>query len=121
MFAIFSFLVGCAMHVPVEKVYGEYLASYPYGTETLKLNRDGTFVQTVVINRGNPVVAGGTWEFDQSDSRVTLYGAMSVDNGFGNLRSDWQRTDLGLWSEDVELHWFRVEMGSAEAYPLFKQ
>lgn len=118
---LFSVLAGCAIHVPVEKVYGEYVASYPFGTETLKLNRDGTFVQSVVVNRGKPVAVRGTWEFDNSDSRVTLYGAMNVATGFGNLRNDWQRTDLGLWSEDVELHWFRVVMGSGEPYPFFKQ
>ena len=109
------------MHVPAAKVCGTYAASYPYGTETLTLNRDGTFDQRVVVNRGHPVAARGRWEFDSDDSRITLYGAMSVDNGFGNLRGDWQRTDSGLVALSVEMHWFRVVIGSGEAYPYRKQ
>ena len=43
------------------------------------LNRDGTFVQTVAVNREKPVAARGSWEFDQYESRLTLHGAMVVD------------------------------------------
>jgi hypothetical protein len=109
-------LLGCSTHVPVEKVYGSYVASFRYGTETLMLNRDGTFVQTVVVNREKPVAALGSWEFDRDESRLTLHGAMVVDDGLGNLRNNWQRPVSGLVAPSVEMDWFRVVIASGDAY-----
>jgi hypothetical protein len=43
-------LIGCSMTVPAEKVYGTYVVSYPFGTETITLNRDGTFSQHVATS-----------------------------------------------------------------------
>jgi hypothetical protein len=114
-------LTACSATVPLEKVYGDYIASYRYGTETISLNRDGTFVQRVEIDRESPASAGGSWEFDSKDSRVTLHGALIVDDGFGGLRGGWRTPTTGLVSFDVELHWFRVEMGTGLPNPYLKQ
>src|SRR5260370_4731353 len=71
-------LVSCCMTVPAEKVYGTYVASYPFGTETITLNRDGTFVQRVAIKQEQSVTVRGTWDFDPKESRANFYGAMIV-------------------------------------------
>ena len=47
--SLLSFVMaGCS--VPLEKLYGTYVASYPFGTETITLHRDGSFIQHVVVN-----------------------------------------------------------------------
>jgi hypothetical protein len=111
----------CGMHVPLQKVYGTYLARYPYGTDTIKLKPDGSFVQQVSVNQEKPVFATGRWEFDPNDSRVTFYGVLLVDNGFGNLRNHWELPAAGLVDLSVEMHWFRVVIGSGDEFPFFKQ
>jgi hypothetical protein len=104
-------LAGCSINVPVHKVYGIYKAFYPFGTETITLNRDGSFVQEVAINQEQPVRVQGKWEFDDRESRANFYGALVVTDGFGHLRKDWRTVSDGLVSLDIERYWFRVVMG----------
>ena len=68
--------VGCSMTVPAEKAYGTYVASYPFGTEKLTLNHDGTFVQEVTIEKQTQATARGSWTFDADKSRVELNGEL---------------------------------------------
>jgi hypothetical protein len=114
-------MAGCSMTVSAESVYGSYVASYPFGTDTISLNRDGTFVQQVAIKQQEPVTVRGIWEFDPTESRATFYGAMIVADGFDHLRNDWRTVTKGIVSLDVERRWFRVLMGSAATYPYMKQ
>jgi hypothetical protein len=112
---------GCSMSVPAEEVYGSYVASYPFGREMITLNRDGTFVQSVVIKEEQPLTVRGTWNFDPKESRANFYGAVIVADGFDHLRNDWRTPTTGLVSLDVERHWFRIVMASAATYPYNKQ
>jgi hypothetical protein len=114
-------LVGCSMTVPAEKVYGTYVASYPFGTETITLNRDETFSQRIAIQQEPPVTARGKWEFAPNESRANFYGAMILTDGFDHVRPDWRTVTGGIVSLDVERHWFRVVMNSAATYPFIKQ
>jgi hypothetical protein len=114
-------LVGCSARVPAETVYGTYVASYPFGNETITLSRDGSFVQRVAIKGEQSVTVRGRWEFDPRESRANFYGAMIVTDGFDHLRSDWRTVTTGIVSLDVERRWFRVVMGSAATYPYIKQ
>ena len=95
-------LVGCSMTVSSEKVPGTYLASYPFGSETLTFNRDGSFFQQVKINAQSTATARGSWVFDPKQSRIDLDGSMVVVDGFGNLKSDWETAPRGgcrlMWS-----------------------
>jgi len=84
------------MTVPTEKMYGTYVASYPFGTETITLNRDGTFVQCVAIKQEHPVTVRGTWDFDPRESRANFHGAMIVADGFDQLRTDWRTVTTGI-------------------------
>jgi hypothetical protein len=113
--------LGCGMIVPADEVYGRYVATYPFGIESITLNRDGTFVQSMSVGKGNPVTVRGKWEFDQQDSRANLYGAMVVTDGSDQLRANWQNASSGIVSMDVEKHWFTVVMNSGSTYPYSKQ
>jgi hypothetical protein len=113
-------LTACSSKVPAERVAGTYLASYPFGKATLVLERNGTFVQSVAINGQNPEIARGSWNFDPTQSEVTLHNAMVVVNGFGELKDDWRHLD-DLTNQPVEMLWFRTELEISESYPYIKQ
>jgi hypothetical protein len=121
LFVILVLILGCSTSVRQDKIFGTYLASYPFGTERIVLNIDGTFIQRVVVNNEEPVVVTGHWKFNPSQSRVNLYDSMVVVDGFGNLRADWRSPQIGVASMDVEMHWFKIVMGSASKYPYMKQ
>ena len=116
---IIVMLIGCSANVPLNKVYGMYKVSYPFGIETITLNQDGSFDQQVAMKEQPPAVVHGKWDFDSQGSRVNLEGLMIVVNGTGHLRSDWRTP--GTASLDVEMHWFRIIMASAATYPYVKQ
>ncbi len=78
-------LIGCAVSVPLKRVYGTYMASYPFGTETISLNEDGSFVQKVAMKDQAPVGLRGKWDFDSKGSRVNFDRLMMVVDGSGNL------------------------------------
>lgn len=87
---VFGIMIGgCSAKVPIDEVFGTYVASYPFGTETLILNRDMTLVQRVQIN-GDPqaVVIKGSWSFDPSTSYVEFHDHLEVTDKFGKLSSD---------------------------------
>ena len=121
LIAVTGTLIGCAINVPLKKVYGTYKASYPFGTDTITLNRDGSFVQEVVMKGQVPVTLSGKWEFDARGSRVNFDCLMMLEDGFGRLKSDWHTAAPGIASLDVEMRWFRIVMASAATHPYVKQ
>lgn len=114
-------MIGCSVSVPANKVNGTYKASYPFGSETISLNSNGTFIQEIAIINQAPVTVNGKWDYDTKGRRVNLAGYVTVVDGFGGLRSDWRTVKPGIASFDVEMHWFRIVMASAAAYPYVKQ
>jgi len=113
-------IVGCSTKVAERSLFGRFVASYPFGTDTLILNRDGSFLQEVVIKNGRPVTVHGRWSFDQQASYAHFHGLMIVDDGHGNLSNDWRTPTSILVEMDVEMHWFRIVMASAARYPYVK-
>jgi len=113
--------LGCSSRVPIEEMYGTYVASYPFGTDTITLNRDGTFVQRVAISQEQPVIVRGTWDFDAKVHRISLYGVLLVTDGLGNLRKDWRTVTKGIVSPDVDKRWFKVVMTLDQEYLYVKQ
>jgi hypothetical protein len=102
-------------------LYGNYIASYPFGKEELTLNRDDTFVQTVAVNGQAAAVSRGSWRFDSVHSQVKFYGLMRVADGFGQLRDDWRTIPPEpTGALPAELLWFRVELGGGD-YTYVKQ
>ena len=114
-------LFGCSISVPASKVNGTYKASYQFGSETISLNPNGSFVQEIAIKNEAPVTVSGKWEYDANGGRVNLEGFVSAVDGFGHLRSDWRAVKPGVASFDIEIHWFRIVMASAAAHPYVKQ
>ncbi len=113
--------MGCSTNVPREKVCGSYVASYPFGTETITLKPDGTVEQQIVIKNQPPVTVQAKWEFDDKTSRIDFSGLKVVLDGLGQQRSNWQTAETGTVSRDLELHWSRVVMASAAKYPYVKR
>ena len=112
-------ITACSINVPVERVFGTYTASYPFGTDKITLRRDFTFVQTVTLNNRDSAKTTGRWEFDSdnSRSRVNLYGALNITDPFDNLQEDWKEPASGIVSLPVEEIWFRVQMTSSNEHP----
>lgn len=119
LFIVVTF--GCANNVSVNKVSGTYRTSYPFGTEAITLNGDGSFRQEIALRDQTPITVQGKWEYNYQGNRMNLDGFISVVDGFGHLRSDWRMAKPGLASFDIEMHWFRIIMASAAAYPYAKQ
>ena len=114
-------IAACSRRVSSSAVYGTYVASYPFGTETITLKPEGTFRQRVEIKNQKPASVEGTWQFDPKESRITLTGSMVVVDGFDRLRNDWRSVDPGVVSMDVEKHWSKILMASTAKYPYVKQ
>lgn len=120
-FLIWSLICGCSYKVSAKNVYGTYVASYPFGTDTITLNRDGTFVQRVVIEREAPKIFKGHWSFDQALSYARFQSMLIVDDGNGHLNGKWQIPSSTLVDLDVEMHWTKIVMDSAADHPYMKQ
>ena len=113
---------GCATSVPREDVPGSYVASYPFGSDELVLNADGTFIQKVSITGEQPMTTRGSWRFDAGDSELSLFGSFVVDDGFGKLRPDWRHiTRDAVELLPVERIWFKVNVGSGGEFPYVKR
>jgi hypothetical protein len=117
---VLAMLIGCSTTVPSGKVYGTYVASYPFGTATLTLNRDGSFTQRATIKGQPPATVQGSWSFDPIHSKITMHGAMNVIDGYGHLNNDWRTTD-DLPEVPVERLWFKINIESSTEYPYVKQ
>jgi hypothetical protein len=111
----------------VENIFGTYVASYPFGTATITLNPDGTFVQRVeVTGDPPPTTAKGRWTFD-SDSYnknyVTFYdGYLSVDDGFGRLKSDWRKEQgNSVAVPPIGRAFYKILLNPEGKYPYVKQ
>lgn len=114
-------IVGCANDISLKEVYGTYKAAYPFGTETITLNRDGSFDQKFTLQVEGPVGIHGNWHFDAQGSRVNFEHIMIIMDGTGHLKRDWRTLTPGNASLDVATRWFRVIMASAATYPYVKQ
>ena len=111
---------GCSTHVAADSVPGKYVATYDFGNDTLTLNRDGTFVQRVVLQDRPPVEARGSWTFDADRSKITLRGILSVVDGVCSLEPNWQ-VPGDAENQSVERLWFRVELVSGSDCSYVKQ
>ena len=113
-------MLACT-HLGPERLYGTYVASYPFGTDTLILERDGHFSQRIEITGQGTQTFNGSWQYSQKDSSVEFHGLGCVADGFGHLKNDW-RTDVMQNSfQAVERSWFKVIINSGARFPYIKQ
>jgi hypothetical protein len=96
-FVLVTLFWGCSSKVNFGDVIGVYKLRYPYGTEELRLAKDGTYIQSVLIDGETTAKTNkGRWEFREKESDVVLIDAMIVDDFFGHLKSEYWKIEPGL-------------------------
>lgn len=103
---------SCSSGVVYEDLVGVYKVQYPYGTEELVLNRDGTYKQTILLTNKDEVSHTGQWKFLEKESKVVLKDPLIVDDNFGRPNPNFMKVQEGLWILRIEkrfravsLHW----------------
>ena len=87
--------MSCNAQISDADIVGAYSASYPYGNETLVLNKDGSYEQKISISGKSDVTNQGKWEFNSNEKLLIIQEPIIVDNGFGKP-TDMQRKS-GYW------------------------
>jgi hypothetical protein len=113
-------LLACTRANP-EAVYGTYVATYPFGRDTLALRRDGRFDQRIEVDGQGTQAFNGTWQYSQHDGRVQFHHLGCVADGFGKLKDDWRTDVMETADQPVERYWFRLTINSGARYPYIKQ
>lgn len=97
-----------------ENVVGTYVASWPFGTDTITLNIDGTFVQQVEVNneprRGT---IKGSWTLTDRYVRLDTY--LAIADGFGKFNSKWR--DPSKATLPIDTLFFITLMNSGAVHP----
>ena len=114
IFFLILFVVACKVKDQSE-LYGTYLADYDVAKEKLTLNKDGTFIQEVILKATLEVnTTKGTWIYDSKSGYVGFRdNFMSVLNGFQKLNPTYFQK-LGSASLPADKYFSVVMLGSAE-------
>jgi hypothetical protein len=101
-----SLIAACSNGPQDSELYGAWVATYENGSQTLTLEKDGTFVQEVRLKGSeSPVVNSGTWQHhgpsNQLAEVVDLENCLGVNDGFGRIRADFA-TRRGGFSYPIE-------------------
>lgn len=114
-------LLSCGEPVAIDKLYGEWMATYNWGTDTIDLRQDGTYAQVVTITKtGERTKNSGAWEFHADSEEVDLGGCLQPNDGFGNLREDYATPLDGGCTYPVErdsVVGSRLRLGADEGSP----
>jgi hypothetical protein len=115
-------MTGC-LSVQQTELPGSYVAEYDFGTDTLTLKPDGTFMQDIDIHQGDRISSTGRWEYRLDDTgfgEVWLTGCVIVDDGFGRLREPFEK---GNCVESVERSYLfgRPRLGVSDMHPYVKR
>lgn len=103
-----SLISGCSNRVQESELYGIYLAEYESGAEKLTLQKDGKYVQEVLLKgTEKPTINSGMWRYDPTRNRVELQDCFGVGDGFGKIRPDFA-AKRGVCSFPVERRWLIV-------------
>ncbi len=95
-------------------LYGAYIAKYPFATEKVTLNADGTYIQEVSI-KGDPktLTHKGRWRYEPSDKYVELENALDVTEPSGGLRKNYSIPFNGLVLMKVRRVFPSIRLGTA--------
>lgn len=104
-------VAACTASVSTETLAGQYLCVYRFGVEVLTLDRDGTYVQTALLDGiPEPLVHRGTWKYE--NETVNLQTPLLVMDEFGARSKQLSKPADGLWVLNVaagrgalRLHW----------------
>ncbi len=108
-------MIGCKPKSESE-LYGTYNADYSVAKEKLTLNKDGTFVQEVMLKAASKIdVQKGTWTYNRESGYVTFHGRfMGVLDGFGKLDPDYAHPKPGLVVQPADKYFGHILIGAAE-------
>ena len=68
-----------------KEIPGTYVAKFDFGTDTLKLESDGTYIQEIKVKgRSDVLRASGTWRYDQGKSRINLVDVFAIQNRYSD-------------------------------------
>jgi hypothetical protein len=95
-------LWACSSDVTQTELAGGYEAKYEFGTQNLRLQPDGAYMQKLTL----PTVEGavshaGRWEYSQARGLVILHDPLMFDDNFGKLNPQYQTPVNGTWNLNV--------------------
>jgi hypothetical protein len=89
-------VAACTASVSTETLAGQYLCVYGFGVEVLRLDRDGTYLQTALLDGiPEPLVHRGTWTYE--NETVNLQTPLLVSDEFGTRSKRLSKPADGLW------------------------
>lgn len=101
-------LSGC-YRASDDDVVGQYVVVYPFGTESLTIKKDGSYLQAISTKkRSISVTHSGKWTFDSSSKVLRLYNPVLADDNFGKLRDQFELPVDGSWNLSLSKHWGKV-------------
>ncbi|MCK5124823.1 MAG: hypothetical protein KAR42_01065 [candidate division Zixibacteria bacterium] len=120
LFVSIILLSGC-MPVKKEEIYGKYLVEFPFGSQTLKLNRDGTYEQIVIITwNADTTRHNGKWKYSDNYTYILLFNGLSVVDPYCSLRTNYKIPIDGIVvAAPIQyLPWFTISLttGCEEYY-----
>lgn len=106
-------LLGCGKPISKSDLPGVYQADYGFATDTLRIEPDGHFTQTIKVKAdGKTATTRGTWRFDQKDHEIRFNERMVVINGFSEMVTNFDApTNRNPSSETVRRRWGKLEIG----------
>ena len=116
--SLLGILTGCGGK-PVSKsdLPGKYVADFGFATDTLNINPDGGYTQTVKIkSSGKSATATGAWRFDPKEHNVHFSDFMVVINGFSEMVTNFDApTNRGSQFATVRQRFGKLEIGGDDS------
>jgi len=83
-------LSGCGKPVSKSELAGTYVADFGVATDTLTIEADGHFTQTIKVKADSKTaISNGTWRFDQKERIIRFSTFMRVIDGVDKLLPDF--------------------------------
>ncbi len=114
---------GCLLHPDPKEIPGTYVAEFDFGTDTLKLESDGTYIQEIKVKgRSDVLRASGTWRYDQGESRINLVDVFAIQNRYSDEWDERTVTNRGGASYAVERYFLsgKLRLGPDQGHPHIK-
>jgi hypothetical protein len=81
---------SCGRPITKSDLTGTYVADFGFATDSLSINEDGGFTQTIKVKADSKLTtANGKWRFDPRAREIHFSEFMVVINGFGEMVRDF--------------------------------
>lgn len=103
---LWIFVCGCNVEVDPDafnpqELVGEYSANHGKGTDLLKLEKDGSFIQTFKSQNGEKFQNEGTWQYKKVETNGNKAGLV-VLRKFVHYWNNERKPIHGSWSIELE-------------------